>query len=261
MANPLENSTVDKEKLICPVCSRACTWLDVVDFNKSCVEAGGKFLVLARIPVYYALCNSCGFCFTPDLFAWTLDEFEKRIYNDEYVVVDPDYIETRPRTNAASLHSMFAGLAPPIRHLDYGGGNGLLVKLLRESNWDSVSYDPFVDRNTSVERLGKFELITAFEVFEHVPNIQELMSNLRSLLSTSGMVLFSTLVSDGNIYPNQRITWWYASPRNGHISLFSKHSLAILAQQSGFNFASFSQGFHVFFTKIPPWAAHIIRMG
>ena len=252
---------MDKENLICPVCSGACSLLDVVDFNKSCEEARGKFLGLSRIPIYYAFCNACGFCFTPDLFAWTLDEFEERIYNDEYILVDPDYIESRPKANATNLHSMFGSLAPSIRHLDYGGGNGLLVKLLRESNWNSFSYDPFVDRNTDVERLGKFELITAFEVFEHVPDVKGLMSNLRLLLSPNGLVLFSTLVSDGNIHPNQRISWWYASPRNGHISLFSKNSLAILARQSGFNFASFSQGFHVLFTKVPPWASHIIRVG
>lgn len=259
--SPSENSTVDRENLICPVCSGACSLLDVVDFNKSCEEARGKFLGLAKIPVYYTLCNVCGFCFARDLLEWTLDEFEERIYNDEYISVDPDYIEVRPRANAANLHSMFDGFAPSIRHLDYGGGNGLLVKLLRESKWNSFSYDPFVDRNTSVEQLGTFELITAFEVFEHVPDIRALMSNLRSLLAPNGLVLFSTLVSDGNIHLNQRISWWYASPRNGHISLFSKNSLAILAQHSGFNFVSFSQGFHVLFTKVPSWASHIIRVG
>lgn len=252
---------MDKENQMCPVCNGACSLLDVVDFNKSCEEARGKFLGLAKIPVYYSLCNVCGFCFAPDLLAWTLDEFQRQIYNDQYIHVDPDYIEKRPQANAASLCSMFGCLPSSVRHLDYGGGNGLLMRLLRESKWNSFSYDPFVDRDTNVKQLGKFELITAFEVFEHVPDVQELMSDLCSLLSPDGLILFSTLVSDGNIRPNQRVNWWYASPRNGHISLFSKKSLAILAKHSGFNFASFSQGFHTFFTKVPPWASHIIRVG
>jgi hypothetical protein len=34
--------------------------------------------------------------------------------------------------------------------------------------------------------------------------------------------MFSTLLSDGNIKLGQKLTWWYASPRNGHISLFSR---------------------------------------
>jgi SAM-dependent methyltransferase len=154
---------------------------------------------------------------------------------------------------------MFGDRACSIKHLDYGGGSGLLAKLLREANWQSTSYDPFVDRDVGIEELGKFDLITAFEVFEHVPDIQVLMSNLLSLLSPNGLVLFSTLLSDGNIHSNQRISWWYASPRNGHISLFSRNSLSILAQNNGINFGSFSEGFHFFCTKIPPWASHIIR--
>lgn len=189
---------------------------------------------------------------------WTLDKFVESIYNKDYVLVDPDYLETRPRANANVLCSTFPSLPPTVRHLDYGGGNGLLIKLLRESNWESVMYDPFVDIKISPKQLGKFELITAYEVFEHVPDVQNLMSDLRSLLSKDGLVLFTTLLSDGNIHPNQRLSWWYASPRNGHISLFSRKSLAILAQDSGFNFGSFSNGYHVFCEAVPPWANHII---
>jgi len=245
--------------LCCPVCGEACSLLDVVDFNKSCEEARGKFFPLAGIPVYYVLCNNCGFSFAPAIASWKLEEFEQKIYNDEYILVDPDYIETRPRANAAHLISMFGDRADSIKHLDYGGGGGLLVKLLRESNWQSTSYDPFVDRNVGIGQLGKFDLITAFEVFEHVPDVQGLMSNLCSLLSPNGIVLFSTLLSDGNIHSGQRINWWYASPRNGHISLFSRKSLTILAQNNGFCFGSLSEGFHFFHTEIPRWVDHIIR--
>ena len=245
----------------CPVCGGPCSLLDAVDFNKSCEEARGKFLSTADVPVHYALCGSCGFCFAPEFAAWDLDRFAQRIYNDEYVLVDPDYVETRPRQNAASLISMFGERAHAIKHLDYGGGSGLLAALLRESNWQSVSYDPFTDRNLGVEQLGKFDLVTAFEVFEHVPDVRALMSELCSLLSPQGLVLFSTLLSDGNIHPDQKLDWWYAAPRNGHISLFSRKSLAILAQQNELNIGSFSAGFHVLFTRLPPWASESIRMG
>ena len=252
---------MDNENLVCSICGGACSHLDVVDFNKSCDEASAKILGLSGIPVSYALCGRCGFCFAPELSAWTLDEFERRVYNDEYVLVDPDYVEKRPRGNAAGLTAMFPSLPAAVRHLDYGGGNGLLVKLLREAKWDSTSYDPFVDREVRIDQLGKFDLITAFEVFEHVPDVRQLMSNLRSLLAPNGLVLFSTLLSDGNVLPRQKIDWWYASPRNGHISLFSKVSLATLAHVDGLNFASFSEALHILFTEVPPWAAHVIQIG
>ncbi len=247
--------------LRCPVCHGMCSPLDAVDFNKSCEEARGKFLEPAGIPVEYVLCQRCGFCHAPEIAAWPLEEFERKIYNDAYVVVDPDYLETRPRNNAATLTSMFGQAAHTIRHLDYGGGNGMLSRLLNEANWQSVSYDPFVDRDTQPGSLGTFQLITAFEVFEHVPEVQQLMANLHSLLAADGMILFSTLVSDGNIHPGQKPAWWYASPRNGHISLFSRNSLAILAQQRGWNFGSFSAGFHLFHADMPRWAGHLFSPG
>jgi len=245
------------DQLVCPVCGQRCSLLDVVDLNKACET----WLRLAGIPIYYAICGDCGFCFAPEFGDWSVEEFEARIYNKDYILVDPDYVEKRPRGNAAMLLSMFAGQDTAIRHLDYGGGNGLLSRLLRESNWNSSTYDPFVDRQRPVDSLGKFNLITAFEVFEHVPNAQELMTNLRTLLSPDGLILFSTLLSDGNIEAKKRLNWWYASPRNGHVSLFSRKSLEILAHNSNWKFGSFSTGFHAFCASVPPpWAAHVIQI-
>jgi len=105
-------------------------------------------------------------------------------------------------------------------------------------------------------------LITAFEVFEHVPDVNALVSQLNLLLDDEGIVLFSTLLSDGNIEKNRRLDWWYASPRNGHISLFSKRSLGLLAEKYEFNAGSFSAGYHVFFRKqVPVWAEHLFGSG
>jgi SAM-dependent methyltransferase len=246
--------------LFCPVCGGACLLVDVVDFNKSCEEAKGKFLSRTGISVHYMICRDCSFCFAPEFMTWPFEKFKENIYNDEYVLVDPDYIEARPRANASNLISMFGDRGQTIRHLDYGGGDGLLVEILRKTNWKSTSYDPFVNKDVDLKQFGKFDLVTAFEVFEHVSNVQELMSNLCSLLAPSGLILFSTLLADGNIHTHQRINWWYASPRNGHISLFSRKSLDILAKQRGFHFGSLSVGTHVFFTNVPSWAEHLIRI-
>jgi SAM-dependent methyltransferase len=250
---------MDEEKLLCPVCKANGVLLDVVDFNKSCEEARGKHLPLAGIPVYYVLCDSCRFCWALELNQWPLAKFKDCIYNADYISVDPDYLEVRPTANAKRLRAMFPNLPSDIRHLDYGGGNGLLSKLLRESNWDSVSYDPFVDGEVDPGRFGRFDFITAYEVFEHVPDLQILLTSLCALLTHNSLLLFSTLISDGNIETKKRLDWWYASPRNGHISLFSRKSLSILAEGRGFKFGSFSNGLHVFYKTMPVWAKHLIR--
>ncbi len=249
------------KNLICPVCSGASALLDVVDFNKTCEEGKGKFFDLSGTPVYYALCGKCSFCFAPELLTWSLEEFKQRIYNEEYVLVDPDCVEARPRQNAENLIGSFGDRAHALKHLDYGGGNGHLSELLNKANWQSSSYDPFTNPNVDVNELEKFDLITAFEVFEHVSDVKGLMSNLNTLLAPNGIILFSTLLTDGNIQKNRRIDWWYASPRNGHISLFSRESLSILAQQYSLNFGSFSAGFHILFTELPEWANHMVKKG
>jgi len=248
--------------LECPVCGGVCNPLDVVDFNKTCLEFPEDPLPLAGIPVYYYLCGQCAFCFAPEFAAWTLEDFTNRIYNSDYGRFDPDYRDKRPRNNAMDLINAFGHRALEFKHLDYGGGAGLLSGLLRQSDWQSQSYDPFVDRDVGLGQLGKFDLITAYEVFEHVPDVRQLIDNLSNLLKINGVIFFSTLVSDGNLDPRQRLTWWYASPRNGHISLFSRKSLAVLGASQGFTFGSFSDVYHAYWGKeVPAWASHVIRQG
>lgn len=242
----------------CPVCRGVCQFLDAVDFNKSCIENQGKFLPPSGILIRYFLCQRCGFCFAPEFSQWSLQDFEQRIYNQNYIVVDPDYVDLRPRVNAQSLIDTFKGNESQIKHLDYGGGSGLLSRLLRDAGWTSTSYDPFVDRDKQVTQLGKFDLISAYEVFEHAPDVRQLISNLSDLLEPNGVIIFSTLLSDGDIAPNQKLSWWYAAPRNGHISIFSKQSLFLLGQSKHLKLGSFSYGLHAFWRQRPAWAAHIL---
>ncbi len=243
----------------CPVCGTATSLLDAVDLNKSCEEARGRFLPVAGVPIQYYLCDQCGFCLAPEMYRWSIEDFSARIYNDDYKLVDPDYLDARPRANAHMLASMFANHLLDIRHLDYGGGNGVLSAELFAAGWNSLSYDPFVD-GTWRNDLGTFNLVTSFEVFEHVPDVRHLISTLSSLVDDDGMVLFSTLLSDGNVARNQRLQWWYASPRNGHISLFSRRSLALLGQMEGFELVSFSPNLHAFWRRVPSWAADIFKL-
>lgn len=243
----------------CPVCGASTSLLDAVDFNKNCEEARGLHLPKSGVPVAYVICDACRFCFAPELHRWPVAEFEKRIYNADYAQVDPDYISARPESNAAMLHSLFT--AGGISHLDYGGGSGVLSRALVDRGWNSQTYDPFVDPDVQVERLGRFDLVTAFEVFEHVPDIDKLFADLQAVLKPDGLLLFSTLLSDGQIEPGKPLHWWYAAPRNGHISLFSAESMRICMQQHDLNFASASAGLHVAYRQVPTWARHVLGPG
>lgn len=106
----------------CPVCKHNAVPLDVVDFNKSCEELRGKFLPMSGTAIYYYLCHTCGFCFAPEISAWDLDKFSSKIYNAEYIQVDPDYKTKRPEANAQNLLQMLHSKHKFVKHIDYGGG-------------------------------------------------------------------------------------------------------------------------------------------
>ena len=238
----------------CPICEQNATFYASVDFNKSCADSEGAVLPPSGLPVHYYLCDTCQFVLAPDMCDWNDSDFLAHVYNDEYIRVDPDYVESRPLFCADLIHKIFSDEISRIRHLDYGGGNGRLTEILRERGFDTETFDPFPENDIAVSDLGKFNLITAFEVFEHVPDPNVLMNHLKSLMDEECLVYFTTVLSDGNVTDGEQFDWWYASPRNGHISLYSEFSLQVLAAKNGLGFASKDGNTHLFWNNLPSWA-------
>ncbi|MEY2633364.1 MAG: hypothetical protein RIR00_2018 [Pseudomonadota bacterium] len=214
----------------------------------------------AGFAVEYFRCPACGHCHCPEICSWDLATFADKIYNADYVRVDPEYLEKRPINNADFVANLFPSVTNEVRHLDYGGGNGGMAANLRDFAWDSSSYDPY-QQSGGIAGLGRFDLITAFEVFEHVPDPQALLRELRSLLQPDGVILFTTLPSDGLIAVGQPLDWWYAAPRNGHINLFSRASLTHLAQDHGFQLFGLSDNCFLMLDQVPDWARHLFAQG
>jgi 2-polyprenyl-6-hydroxyphenyl methylase/3-demethylubiquinone-9 3-methyltransferase len=230
----------------------------VVDFHKNCEMHRRKVLDVSGAPVYYHRCPACGFIFTTAFDHFTKDDFLRYIYNDEYLLVDPEYIEERPRGSATVLCQLFADVKPR-RVLDYGGGNGVLAEALRTSGFaDSQTYDPFVARHAARPR-GRFDCVVSFEVLEHSTDPAGTIADMNEFLAETGLILLSTLVQPADI-DQQGLSWWYAAPRNGHVSLFTKTSMAIIGQHFGFKCGSFNDSLHVFFRDIPEFARHFIKV-
>lgn len=243
-----------REPTACKVCQGASPLFGVVDFHKSCEEARGRRLALSGCPVYYRRCQQCGFTFTETFDGWSREDFQRRIYNAEYILVDPDYAESRPSGNARLVAESFAGARETIRILDYGGGAGLLAKLLRAEGFDAETYDPFSELDRVPE--GYFDLITCFEVMEHVPRPRDTARTMEGLLKEDSAILFSTLVQPEE-FAHNGLGWWYAAPRNGHISLYSTAALALLFKPLGMKVASFNAALHMAYRRVPEFARHL----
>jgi 2-polyprenyl-6-hydroxyphenyl methylase/3-demethylubiquinone-9 3-methyltransferase len=247
-------SVADIQPVECKVCRAPSLLYGVVDFHKSCIEAQGKQLALSGRPIYYRRCQRCSFIFTTAFDAWDFEAFRRNIYNDDYVIVDPDYVEVRPAGNATVIAQSFADAKASMTILDYGGGAGLLAAQLREQGFTADTYDPFSEfKELPAE---PFDLITCFEVMEHVPSPQKTVAEMVGLMKKPGAILFSTLVQPANI-ASIGLNWWYASPRNGHISLYTTASLATLFAAHGMKVGSFSENLHIAFGEIPAFAAKL----
>lgn len=247
-----------EQRTACKCCGGPAFPFGVVDLQKSCEDHKRPALPLSGIPIYYHRCGRCGFVFTAAFDEFAREDLQRDIYNDEYVQVDPDYRGARARDNAKLVRALFPEGKRPRRILDYGGGDGTLAEILRGSGFqEAETYDPFVPRH-SARPNGQFDCVLCFEVLEHAIDPVALFTDLQAMLEAPGIVLFSTLLQPPE-FERVGLNWWYAAPRNGHVSLFTTVALNHLAQRFGFRLASFSQGVHVLVREIPAFADHFLR--
>lgn len=238
----------------CKVCGCPSPLFGVVDFHKSCIEAQGRRLSLSGIPIYYRRCTACRFVFTDAFDTWSEQEFLEHIYNENYVAVDPDFVEVRPSLNAQAIGLAFAASRSAIRILDYGGGTGRMAELLREQGFSATTYDPFSIHNQLPS--CRFDLVTCLEVAEHAPFPAQTIASMNSLLNEDGAILFSTLLQPDN-FDALGLNWWYAGPRNGHVSLYTSEALAQLFAAHRMRVTSLSEGLHFAYREVPTFAAHL----
>jgi hypothetical protein len=132
------------------------------------------------------------------------------------------------------LKTFLAGKKQSVIGLDYGGGNGKTSDLMRQSGWTFDSCDPFGRTNMSPAYEGQYNFCSAIEVFEHSPDpVATLREVLDKASSERVMVMIGTGLCDGIVASETRLAWWYAAPRNGHVSLYSSKSLELLGAKFG----------------------------
>jgi 2-polyprenyl-6-hydroxyphenyl methylase/3-demethylubiquinone-9 3-methyltransferase len=231
----------------CKVCGDASVLFDVLDFEKTCDDRlypSG----LAAVPVYYRRCQGCGFIFTDFFDDFTPQQWSASLYNDAYYQrVDPAYATQRPANNARGLDHLLRPIKERTIGLDYGGGSGRTCAHLRDMGYRYDTVDPFGARSLTPEYAGRYNFCTAFEVAEHTPDPRGFLRAIVELATPQRLaILVGTQLHDGIVTDATRLSWWYAAPRNGHISLYSRRSMQLLAQQVGLDYVPFSSRTHLF---------------
>ena len=201
--------------------------------------------VLQKYNVSYFQCSHCGFVQTEEPY-W-LDE----AYSEAIAVSDVGLVYRNNMMANITGKLLFNYFDHEAGFLDYGGGYGLFVRLMRDRGFNFYWLDKFCKNvfargfDFQDDRRNNLELITAFELFEHLTNPSQ---ELEEILNLCPNILFSTdLLPQDNPTPDK---WWYYTPHEGqHISIYTQKSLEILANKHNLRLYSDGRSLHLLTTK------------
>lgn len=180
--------------------------------------------VLRKYDVRYFRCAACDLLQTEKPY-WLAES-----YDDSVAVLDTGAIDRN--LLCADLVTVIAWLArvgPQQSCLDFGGGNGVFVRLMRDRGLDFRWSDKFAAnlyaRGFEGDGERPHDLVTAFEVFEHFDDVKGEVERL--FAPKHRFVLVSTFLHRGH-----RDNWWYYVPEVGqHVAFYSRQTMACIAQR------------------------------
>ena len=211
----------------------------VTDASMSCRICGHQMLyrfsstILGKYCAYYDQCEQCDFLRVRDPH-WLHEAYDSAINLADTGIV------SRNLAMANALTALLPRIGRSGPYLDFGGGLGLLVRLMRDRGFDFRWSDRYA-RNELARgfdydsNLGPYTAVTAFEVLEHVEDPGEFVKTALAA-GQADTLIFSTVLFDGAMPPRD---WWYYVPEGGqHISFFSHRTLEALARRFGLRFLS-----------------------
>ncbi len=207
-----------------------------------------KGKILNKYDICYYQCPECGLIYTEKPY-W-LEE----AYDNSITIYDTGIMSRNISfsiTTYAILKTIFSDKT--VRGLDWGGGYGIFVRLMRDLGYSFEWFDKYSENLVSrgfeanMKAEKTYDVITAFEVFEHLPNP---LQDIESMLNKTDMILFSTEIYDkGYAYPELG-KWWYYVPEEGqHIVFYSNITLHKIAGLFHVNYYPINDSLHIFSKK------------
>ncbi|WP_417428479.1 class I SAM-dependent methyltransferase [Halpernia sp.] len=214
---------------------------------KICKENSSKIfekIVLLKYPSAYYQCTNCGFVQTDEPI-WLEEAYGNAITSLDIGILNRnDFLKDE-------ISKIIDCCFPEAKlFLDFAGGYGLFVRSMRDKGFNFYRQDIYCENlfavNFDIEDIPqrKFDIVTAFEVFEHLENpLQE----IENILKFSNHLIFST-----DLVPQKTSdieNWVYIAQETGqHIAFYTEKSLIIIAEKFGKNYYH-ANNVHVFTTK------------
>ena len=133
--------------------------------------------------------------------------------------------------------------------LDIGCGNGNLLAMMKSVGFQNLrGVDPYIEKDIYRDGIllqkaaiadvqGTFDCIMLHHSLEHMPNPQEVMQKLHSLLSPGGRVLIRVPIADSYAWRTYGVNWLQLDAPRHHF-LFTRKSMGMLAERAGFSIVS-----------------------
>ena len=210
-------------------------------------------------------CRDCGFCFRsfrppPDQLAELYRAADDRVYEAEAA----NRLKTAMRHRDVISRYCQAG-----KVLDVGSASGAFLKVMADAGWTAFGVEPSTSQVERARRIlgndamlqqcdleaavlpSDFDVITLWDVLEHVPDPVGFLSYCSSLLRPGGYILLNTPQIDSAIAKTLGSRWPLLLAE--HLNYFTVESLRICGEKSSLSLlhtgqrpASFSLGYILF---------------
>ncbi len=203
-------------------------------------------------PFSYHRCDTCGLAYldprlSDDELAYLYGQGRGR-FTTEFVYIPT--AETRKETIYRRKLGEVERLSEGRRLLDFGSSAGYFVQLASESGWDAdgLEINPFCvawareelglktihegDLSECGFEDGQFDVITMWDVLEHIPDPLPVLQAMRPLLTDSGIIVFETSHFDCFETDFLQVENTNLTP-DFHLMHFTRSSIEHLAARAG----------------------------
>lgn len=158
----------------------------------------------------------------------------------------PDFIIKRVK----EIVEGFSGYRSTNRLLDIGFGAGTILDVAKTHGWDVCGQEVSAPAVAQAREKGfevfhgdlrsagypdeHFDVVTCSEIIEHLPNPQEVLSEIARMLRPSGLFWATTPSARGLSFRILGTEWSVLSPPE-HTQLYSKKGMTVMLRNAGFS--------------------------
>ena len=218
---------------------------------KICDNAVDKLFerkILGKYTSGYYQCRACRFIQTDEPF-WLNEAYQHAITSLDLGLVNRNIV-----LHAECVELIDACFPNATTFLDYAGGYGMFVRMMRDSGFNFYRQDVYCEnlfaKHFDIEdsKLHRFDLVTAFEVLEHFENP---LKEIAGIFQFSDNLIFSTKLVPDTIEEIE--DWWYLAPETGqHIAFYHRKTMESIALKHGKKYYFNGKNLHLFTSENIP---------